>query len=118
MGLSGSFAELPLADLIEMTALGAKTGRLVLSDETGAVAGELAFRAGLLVGGHVWRAERREGVLRPVGAHRRRVRLRPGGRARRGHLQPAHRVAAHRRHAASGRDPALAPPAPCCLLYT
>lgn len=50
MGLSGSFAELPLADLIEMTALGAKTGRLVLSDETGAVAGELAFRAGLLVG--------------------------------------------------------------------
>jgi len=50
MGLSGSFAELPLADLIEMTALGGKTGRLVLSDETGAVAGELAFRAGLLVG--------------------------------------------------------------------
>jgi len=50
MGLRGSFAELPLADLIEMTALGGKTGRLVLSDETGAVAGELVFRAGLLVG--------------------------------------------------------------------
>jgi len=50
MGLRGSFAELPLADLIEMTALGGKTGRLVLSDETGAVAGELVFSAGLLVG--------------------------------------------------------------------
>lgn len=50
MGLSGSFAELPLADLIEMTALGGKTGRLVVSDETGAIAGELAFRDGLLVG--------------------------------------------------------------------
>jgi len=50
MGLSGSFAELPLADLIEMTALGSKTGRLELRDEEGAVAGELAFRDGLLVG--------------------------------------------------------------------
>ena len=50
MGLSGSLAELPLADLIEMTALGGKTGRLVLLNEQGAVAGELAFRAGLLVG--------------------------------------------------------------------
>jgi hypothetical protein len=50
MGLSGSLAELPLADLIEMTSLGGKTGRLVLSDEKGRVVGELAFRAGLLVG--------------------------------------------------------------------
>jgi len=50
MSLKGSLAELPLADLIEMTSLGGKTGLLVLSDEKGAVAGELAFRAGLLVG--------------------------------------------------------------------
>lgn len=50
MGLSGSFAELPLADLIEMTSLGGKTGRMVVSDESGAVVGELAFRDGLLVG--------------------------------------------------------------------
>jgi hypothetical protein len=50
MGLRGSLAELPLADLIEMTSLGGKTGLLVLSDEEGAVAGTLAFRAGLLVG--------------------------------------------------------------------
>lgn len=50
MGLRGSLAELPLADLIEMTSLGGKTGLLVLSREDGTVAGELAFRAGLLVG--------------------------------------------------------------------
>jgi hypothetical protein len=50
MGLSGSLTELPLADLIEMTSLGGKTGRLMLSDDKGTVVGELAFRAGLLVG--------------------------------------------------------------------
>ena len=50
MGLSGSLTELPLADLIEMTALGGKTGRLVLSDEAGATVGVLAIRDGLLVG--------------------------------------------------------------------
>ena len=50
MGLKGSLAELPLADLIEMTSLGGKSGRLTLFDEEGAVAGELAFRDGRLVG--------------------------------------------------------------------
>jgi hypothetical protein len=52
MGLRGDLAELPLPDLVEMTSLGGKTGRLVLFDEEGAVAGELAFRAGRLVGAH------------------------------------------------------------------
>lgn len=50
MGLKGSLAELPLADLIEMTSLGGKSGRLTLYDEEGAVCGELAFRDGRLVG--------------------------------------------------------------------
>jgi hypothetical protein len=50
MGLKGSLAELPLADLIEMTSLGGKSGRLTLFREEGAVAGELAFRDGRLVG--------------------------------------------------------------------
>ena len=50
MGLKGRLAELPLADLIEMTSLGGKSGRLTLFDEEGAVVGELAFRDGRLVG--------------------------------------------------------------------
>jgi hypothetical protein len=50
MGLKGSLAELPLADLIEMTSLGGKTGRLTLFEEDGAVVGELGFRDGRLVG--------------------------------------------------------------------
>jgi hypothetical protein len=50
MGLKGSLAELPLVDLIEMTSLGGKTGRLTLFDEEGAVSGELSFRDGRLVG--------------------------------------------------------------------
>ena len=50
MGLKGSLAELPLADLIEMTSLGGKTGGLRLFDEQGGMAGELAFRDGRLVG--------------------------------------------------------------------
>ncbi len=50
MGLRGDLAELPLADLVEMTSIGGKTGRLVLFDEEDAVAGELAFRGGRLVG--------------------------------------------------------------------
>ena len=50
MGLKGSLAELPLPDLIEMTSLGGKSGRLTLYDEEGAVCGELAFRDGRLVG--------------------------------------------------------------------
>ena len=50
MGLKGTLAELPLADLVEMTSLGGKSGRLTLFDEEGAAAGELAFRDGRLVG--------------------------------------------------------------------
>jgi len=50
MGLKGSLAELPLADLIEMASLGGKTGRLTLFDAEGAVRGELALRDGRLVG--------------------------------------------------------------------
>jgi hypothetical protein len=50
MGLKGDLGELPLSDLVEMTSLGGKTGRLVLHDGEGALAGELAFREGRLVG--------------------------------------------------------------------
>lgn len=50
MGLKGELGELPLSDLIEMTSLGGKTGRLVLSNADGAVVGELSFREGRLVG--------------------------------------------------------------------
>lgn len=50
MGLKGDLGELPLSDLIEMTALGGKTGRLVLRDPEGEVVGELAFRDGRLAG--------------------------------------------------------------------
>jgi hypothetical protein len=48
MGLRGTFAELPLTDLIEMTSLGGKTGRLLLYDEEGEAAGELVFGGGRL----------------------------------------------------------------------
>jgi Domain of unknown function (DUF4388) len=50
MGLKGDLGELPLADLVEMTSIGGKTGRLVLFDEEDAVAGVLLFRGGRLVG--------------------------------------------------------------------
>jgi hypothetical protein len=50
MGLRGDLGELPLPDLVEMTSVGGKTGRLVLYDEENAVAGVLTFRAGRLVG--------------------------------------------------------------------
>jgi hypothetical protein len=50
MGLTGDLGELPLPELVQMTSVGAKTGRLVLFDEEGAVAGVLMFRAGRLVG--------------------------------------------------------------------
>jgi hypothetical protein len=46
----GDLGELALSDLIEMTSLGGKTGRLVLRDGEGQLAGELAFRDGRLVG--------------------------------------------------------------------
>jgi hypothetical protein len=50
VGLIGDLGELPLPDLVEMTSVGGKTGRLVLYDEEGAVAGVLMFRGGRLVG--------------------------------------------------------------------
>jgi len=50
MGLKGDLGELPLADLVEMTSVGGKTGRLVLFDEEDVVAGVLMFRGGRLVG--------------------------------------------------------------------
>jgi len=50
MGLKGDLGELSLPDLVEMTSVGSKTGRLILHDEEGAVAGVLSFRDGRLVG--------------------------------------------------------------------
>lgn len=50
MGLTGDLGELPLPDLVQMTSVGGKTGRLVLLDEEDAVAGVLMFRGGRLVG--------------------------------------------------------------------
>ena len=50
MGLTGDLGELPLADLVQMTSVGGKTGRLVVFDEEDAVAGVLMFRGGRLVG--------------------------------------------------------------------
>lgn len=50
MGLSGTFDELPLVDLVEMIAIGRKTGCLAVLDERGTAAGELDFRGGRLVG--------------------------------------------------------------------
>ena len=50
VGLTGDLSELPLADLVQMTSIGGKTGRLVLYDEEDAVAGVLLFRDGRLVG--------------------------------------------------------------------
>jgi hypothetical protein len=50
VGLIGNLGELPLPDLVQMTSVGGKTGRLVLRDEEDAVAGVLMFRGGRLVG--------------------------------------------------------------------
>ena len=50
MGLRGNLQELALADLIEMTSLGGKTGLLLLYGADDAPAGQLAFRDGRLVG--------------------------------------------------------------------
>jgi hypothetical protein len=52
MGLKGDLGELPLPDLVQMTSVGGKTGRLVLFDEEDVVAGVLMFRGGRLVGAH------------------------------------------------------------------
>jgi hypothetical protein len=49
MTLKGDLRELPLSDLIEMTALGGKTGRLLISSPDGTLAGTLDFSSGRLV---------------------------------------------------------------------
>ena len=49
MGLKGDFTELPLPDLIEMTALGGKTGRLLVFAADGSQAGRLDFSGGKLM---------------------------------------------------------------------
>ncbi len=49
MSLKGTLAELPLADLIEVTSLGGKTGRLDLFDGADQPAGTLSFQSGRLV---------------------------------------------------------------------
>ena len=49
MTLKGDLTELPLSDLIEMTALGGKTGRILISSPDGTLAGTLDFSAGRLV---------------------------------------------------------------------
>lgn len=49
MGLSGSLDELSLADLVDLTTYGGKTGRLTLREPSGAVIGTLDFRDGRLV---------------------------------------------------------------------
>jgi hypothetical protein len=50
MSLEGKLSELSLSDFVEMTALGAKTGRLQVRDADGTVAGQLFFRDGRIVG--------------------------------------------------------------------
>ena len=50
MSLEGDLRELSLASLIEMTALGSKTGLVLLHDHEGAEIGRLVFRGGRLVG--------------------------------------------------------------------
>lgn len=50
MSLEGDLRELPLASLIEMTALGSKTGLVLLHDHEGAEIGRLVFHDGRLVG--------------------------------------------------------------------
>ena len=49
MPLHGTLEELPLADLIEMTAMGEKSGFLEILGSDGTRIGELAFRAGRLI---------------------------------------------------------------------
>lgn len=50
MTLRGDLRELPLPDLIEMTVLGGKTGKLMISSADGAPAGGLDFHGGRVVG--------------------------------------------------------------------
>ncbi len=50
MSFTGTFSELALSDLVEITTLGAKTGVLDVAHADGSPAGRLAFRGGALVG--------------------------------------------------------------------
>lgn len=50
MGLKGDLTELSLPNLVEMTSLGGKTGRILVRDADDATLGYLAFRDGRLVG--------------------------------------------------------------------
>ena len=50
MGLTGGLDELSFTDLVQMTSVGRKTGRLTLFTEQGGTAGELQFRRGRIVG--------------------------------------------------------------------
>jgi hypothetical protein len=50
MGLTGGLDELSFTDLVQMTSVGRKTGRLTLFTGEGAVTGELQFRKGRIVG--------------------------------------------------------------------
>jgi len=50
MGLTGGLEELSFTDLVQMTSVGRKTGRLTLYTEQGEEAGELQFRRGRIVG--------------------------------------------------------------------
>lgn len=49
MSFKGTLSELALADLIEITSLGAKTGVLDIANPDGSPAGRIAFRSGALV---------------------------------------------------------------------
>jgi hypothetical protein len=50
MGLTGGLDELSFTDLVQMTSVGRKTGRLTLFTDGGEEAGELQFRRGRIVG--------------------------------------------------------------------
>lgn len=50
MGLTGGLDELPFTDLVQMTSVGRKTGRLTLFTTDGEERGELQFRKGRIVG--------------------------------------------------------------------
>lgn len=50
VGLTGGLDELPFSDLVQMTSVGRKTGRLTVYTEQGDEKGELQFRRGSIVG--------------------------------------------------------------------
>jgi hypothetical protein len=50
MGMTGGLDELSFTDLVQMTSVGRKTGRLTLYTRQGQEAGELQFRRGRIVG--------------------------------------------------------------------